>query len=282
MGPGSICITQNMMAVGRAQASAVFRCAAFARERGVPVVADGGIRGIGHIVKALSIGASAVMLGSLRAGTAESPGEYFYENGVRVKQYRGMASLEAMSAGGGKRYLVEGGDSVQHPQGVSGTVVDKGSLTDYVPYLTGISQGLRIWRRSIAALHEAPLHGPAALRTLHQGRPGRGQRPSLVSYREPGWVSARRPPTRREGRPVASARPSRLCGWWPGSCRQASSGAARYGPSRAAPGGRMETDPARGDALVPHLSDPAEGRPAAAAAYLCQVTFLWAVTTGMK
>ncbi|NLC58440.1 MAG: IMP dehydrogenase [Armatimonadetes bacterium] len=189
MGPGSICITQNMMAVGRAQASAVFRCAAFARERGVPVVADGGIRGIGHIVKALSIGASAVMLGSLLAGTAESPGEYFYENGVRVKQYRGMASLEAMSAGGGKRYLVEGGDSVQVPQGVSGTVVDKGSLTDYVPYLTrGISQGFQdLGVRSIAALHEALYTGRLRFERRTKAAQDEGSVHSLVSYREPRW-----------------------------------------------------------------------------------------------
>jgi IMP dehydrogenase len=188
MGPGSICITQNMMAVGRAQASAVYRCARYARQFDVPVVADGGIRGIGHILKALSIGASSVMLGSLLAGTAESPGEYFYENGVRVKSYRGMASLEAMNAGGGKRYLVEG-DGVQVPQGVSGTVVDKGSLQDYVPYLhKGITQGFQdMGMRSVPELHEALYSGRLRFERRTSAAQEEGSVHSLVSYREPRW-----------------------------------------------------------------------------------------------
>jgi len=143
MGPGSICITQTMMAVGRSQASAVYQCARYSKEFGVPVVADGGIQGIGHIAKALSIGAGAVMAGYLLAGTSEAPGEYFYENGMRVKRYRGMASVEAMSAGGGKRYLSED-NKVVVPQGVSGTVLDRGSLVDYVPYLMkGLQQSFQ-------------------------------------------------------------------------------------------------------------------------------------------
>lgn len=188
MGPGSICITQNMMAVGRAQATAVYRTARFARQHGVPVLADGGIRGIGHIAKALAIGASAVMLGSLLAGTAEAPGEYFYENGVRVKRYRGMASLEAMSAGGGKRYLIEG-DAVQVPQGVSGTVVDKGSLVDYVPYLVkGVQQAFQdMGVRSITAAHEALASGRLTFERRTAAAQEEGSVHSLVSYREPRW-----------------------------------------------------------------------------------------------
>jgi IMP dehydrogenase len=160
MGPGSICITQTMMAVGRPQATAVYHCAKYARQYGIPVIADGGIQGPGHIAKALAIGAATVMAGYLLAGTAEAPGEYFYENGMRVKRYRGMASVEAMKAGGGKRYLDEG-DRVIVPQGVSGTVLDRGSLVDYVPYLMkGLQQAFQdMGYRTVSELHEALYSG---------------------------------------------------------------------------------------------------------------------------
>ncbi len=186
MGPGSICITQSTMAVGRAQATAVYHVAAFAAERGVPVIADGGCATIGHIAKALAAGGSTAMLGSMLAGTKEAPGEYFYENGVRVKRYRGMASLEAMERGGGKRYFAEG-ERIRVAQGVSGTVVDKGSLLDYVPY---ILQGLRhslqdLGCRDVATVHARLRSGELRFERRTTAAQIEGGVHGLFSYSEP-------------------------------------------------------------------------------------------------
>jgi len=145
IGPGSICTTRVVTGAGVPQITAIAECARAAAKAGVPIIADGGIKFSGDVSKAIAAGASSVMLGSLFAGTEESPGETILYQGRSFKSYRGMGSIAAMTAGSGDRYAQErevarGEVSKLVPEGIEGRVPYKGLLEDLVGQLVG---GLR-------------------------------------------------------------------------------------------------------------------------------------------
>jgi len=136
MGPGSICTTRIVAGIGIPQFTAVLECAEMAKKYNIPVIADGGIKYSGDITKAIAAGASVVMIGSLFAGTEESPGEKEYFQGKAYKDYRGMGSLAAMNKGSKDRYFQEGQEKLV-PEGIEGRVIYKGSLSDVIFQLLG-------------------------------------------------------------------------------------------------------------------------------------------------
>ena len=141
VGAGSICTTRVISGAGMPQVSAIFECAQIARKHGISVIADGGIKFSGDIVKAIVAGADAVMLGSMLAGLEEAPGEVMLYEGRRFKEYRGMGSLGALKGYGKDRYGTgQGGSGKLVPEGIEGRVPYKGALGEYVYQLVG---GLR-------------------------------------------------------------------------------------------------------------------------------------------
>ena len=139
IGPGSICTTRVVAGVGVPQLSAVYDVAKALKGTGIPLIADGGLRYSGDVVKALAAGGYSVMIGSLVAGTEESPGDTIIFNGRKFKSYRGMGSLEAMENGSKDRYFQSGTSDVKKlvPEGIAARVPYKGTLYEVIYQLVG-------------------------------------------------------------------------------------------------------------------------------------------------
>jgi IMP dehydrogenase len=159
IGPGSICTTRIVAGAGVPQITAIMEAASVLNKLGIPLIADGGIRYTGDMVKALAAGANLVMMGSIFAGTEESPGETIIYEGRKFKQYRGMGSLGAMSQGSGDRYFqdVEADIKKYVPEGIEGRVAFKGNLSEIVyQYVGGLRSGMGYCgAKDIKALQQA-------------------------------------------------------------------------------------------------------------------------------
>ncbi|MBI4909088.1 MAG: IMP dehydrogenase [Acidobacteria bacterium] len=173
IGPGSICTTRVVSGAGVPQITAIMECAKAARAAGVPLIGDGGVKYSGDLTKAIAAGADSVMIGSLFAGTDESPGETILYQGRTFKSYRGMGSMGAMSQGSGDRYAQEGNLKMV-PEGIEGRVPYKGPLADMVYQMVGgvragmgycgcatiteLQQRARFLRVTFAGLKESHVH----------------------------------------------------------------------------------------------------------------------------
>lgn len=171
IGPGSICTTRVIAGIGVPQLTAILECAAVLKKHRIPIIADGGIRYSGDIVKALAAGASSVMIGSLFAGTEESPGETVLLEGRRYKEYRAMGSIVAMGRGSADRYFQESA-SKYVPEGVEGRVPYRGSVNEVIFQLVGgLKSGMGYCGlRNLKVLRERARFiriSPAGLRESH-------------------------------------------------------------------------------------------------------------------
>ena len=176
IGPGSICTTRIIAGVGIPQLYAVSQVYSVAKKRNIPVISDGGIKFSGDIAKAISVGADAVMIGSLFAGTDEAPGEVFLSEGRSYKSYRGMGSISAMGRGSADRYFQEEIEDLNKlvPEGVEGRVPYKGSVSNVIDQLIGglkasmgytgnknielMKKNTKLVKISPAGLHESHVH----------------------------------------------------------------------------------------------------------------------------
>lgn len=168
VGPGSICTTRVVAGIGVPQVTAIYNVYKEAKEAGIPVIADGGLRYSGDIVKALAAGASTVMAGGIFAGVAESPGEVIIYNGRQYKSYEGMGSEEAMNRGSADRYFQDFEDKTKKfvPEGISGRVMYKGDLANVVYQMLG---GLRSGMGYCGCKEIRDLHGVPFVRVSSVG-----------------------------------------------------------------------------------------------------------------
>lgn len=188
IGPGSICTTRVVAGVGVPQLTAIMDCVAVAEPAGIPVIADGGIKYSGDIVKALAAGANTVMIGSLFAGTDEAPGEKILYQGRAYKVYRGMGSIGAMRRGSSDRYFQESSTDKLVPEGIEGRVPYRGSLSDNIFQLIG---GLRSGMGYVGAADiEALRHDSEFIRITSAGLRESHVHDVIVTKEAPNYKTA--------------------------------------------------------------------------------------------
>jgi IMP dehydrogenase len=190
IGPGSICTTRVIAGVGVPQLSAIYDVAKALKDTGIPIIADGGLRYSGDIVKALAAGGSSVMMGSLLAGVEESPGETILYNGRKFKSYRGMGSLEAMQKGSKDRYFQDVEDDIKKlvPEGIAARVPYKGSLYEVIYQMIG---GLRAGMGYCGAPSIEKLHDAQFVRITNAGMAESHPHDVSITQEAPNYSSNR-------------------------------------------------------------------------------------------